>query len=159
MDFQIQITEKELFRFNLRHNYLSVQGVIGVVLSLLALFLAIRYFDPADGLRMALLIVVGLYYPLLLPLILYNRSRAAAKNTPTYQAPFLYHFGEESFTVAQGDATAEFFYKNMRRVRETGKDLTVYSDRVHAHILPKDQLGGRADALASLLKEKIGGRR
>lgn len=155
MKFQIKVGGGELFRFNIRHTYHSFSGVIGLLLSVGALAVAALTWADSDGMQKALLIFIGCYYTVLHPLMLRSRANETAKKTEMFQEPMEYEFQETGFGVRQGEAQAFYQWEQIARVIDTKKDVILYMDKVHAHILPKDQLNGRAEALTAYLQAHL----
>lgn len=155
MKLQIKVGGAELFRFNLRHTYRSVTGMIGLALSVGALVLAAVTWGSTEGYQTALLLCIGLYYTVLHPWMLRSRSYATAKNQPMFQEPMNYEFQEDSFTVEQGEAKASYLWDDVMKVVDTKKDFILYMDKVHAHILPKDQMEGRDKELGDFLRKNL----
>ena len=155
MKFQIKVGGAELFRFNLRHTYHSLSGLVGLALSIGALILAAITWDQNAGYQMAILIFIGCYYTVLHPWMLRTRAYSTAKNQEMFMEPMEYEFQEEGFFVRQKEAEAFYKWEDIARAISTKKDLILYTDKVHAHILPKAQMDGRQEQVISLLKEKL----
>lgn len=153
MKYTIQIRGNDLFRFNMQHRYRSVSGVMQVVLCVLAAFLGlITLFQENNNLAYSIMLFVLAAFGAIEPFMLKKRCEAAAKG-PHFATPLEYEFTEKGIVLTQGEATQKHEWKQVLKVRETKTMLLVYMDKIHALILPKDQLNGETEELKRFIQE------
>lgn len=62
---------------------------------------------------------------------------------------------EEKITSSQKGEKADLPWEQIYKVVETKSNILVYSSRINAFVLPKDQMGGEYDNFRGILKEKL----
>jgi hypothetical protein len=157
MRFEIQVEAKDLFRFNMYHIYHTFSGVLGMVISIAALVGAVLTYGTVNTTYTVALLLVGCMYTLIHPFSVYSKCKATAKSK-TYAQPFEYVFGEDGFSVTQGDQHVDYKWESIARVKKAGSNIMIYMDKIHAHILPAEKLDGRAQELLTFIGEHTAGR-
>lgn len=155
MKYTIQVRGRDLYKFNLNHQYRSFQGVIQI--SLFVMLFAVGIYALLDGsvnkgypVMMFILLVLGALQPVMLK----KRCEAAAAR-PEFSTAFTYEFSEEGFLITQGEAKRDYAWKEVLKLMETKSALLIYMDKVHALILPKDQLNGEAETLRQFIETHV----
>ena len=151
--FSVQMTVKEMYQFTMYHVYHQASGLIGLFLSALALAnLVVSFHDLSDQGK-TIMTIVGLWFTVLEPIMMYNRSKRQVKRTKSYQKPLYYEINEKGITVSQDEESQTMEWERIRRIKDTGSQYILYSSRVHAFIFPKKCLGADAGKLGNLLRE------
>jgi len=145
--FDIKVTKKELANFLIYHNYHSMQGVIGLIISFGALVLLILRWNSLDLPQFAILVILALMFTVLTPLILIRKAAAQEKRNKTFEKPITYELGEEGFSLIQGEEHVDLEWRNVYKIVDTGRCLVLYISTVRAFIWPKSQI---ADVKAAL---------
>lgn len=144
--FQVQMTTKEVHRFSVYHSYHSFSGLIGVILSLGALFVLITQFGEMTDQSKTVLTIVAAWFLILEPIMLYVRSKNQVKFNKAYQQPLHYVVTDDGITISQGEQSQSVEWKHFVKIIATKKQYLVYSSRVNAFIFPKDALGEQCKA-------------
>ena len=93
--FSVQMTVKEMYQFTMYHVYHQASGLIGLFLSALALTnLVVSFHDLSDQGK-TIMTIVGLWFTVLEPIMMYNRSKRQVKRTKSYQKPLYYEINEK----------------------------------------------------------------
>ena len=61
----------------------------------------------------------------------------------------------EGISVTQGDADAKLMWDQVYKMVSTKNNVLVYSNRVNAYVIPRQQLGEKYCELAEIAKEKL----
>lgn len=157
--FEIHISKKDLSNFMIYHNYHSLQGAIGLLISIAALILLVVRFQDLDYVKIAVLIVVALAFTLLTPLLLMNKARAQEKRNSSFSKPIRYELFESGFGLSQGEEHVDIEWRNVYKVVDTGRSVVVYISTVRAFIWPKEQLGSSYAKVLAVLKEHLESRK
>ena len=79
------------------------------------------------------------------------------KTSPSYKQPLVYTFGDDGIGVSQGEEHMELEWKGVYRLLMTKYMLAVYTNRMHAFVIPLDQLGDdKGKILASVVNFTAG---
>ena len=74
IEFDVELTAKDLYRFSMRHTYSGVSGIFGVVISLACwIILAVR-FGALDTTAKLALFIIGCLFTIVQPVMLYGKS-------------------------------------------------------------------------------------
>ena len=90
-----------------------------------------------------------------IPVTLWLRAKQSIKASPVLSQSLHYCVDEEGFTVTQGEASGVLGWKQIYKMVATKQLVLVYSGRLNAYIIPREQLGDRYVTLAKLAREKL----
>lgn len=161
MKFDIKITDKDMYRFNLYHTYHTFNGIISVVVGIfvfVVLFFVRERLTPTDVL---LYIVLGVALLLYSPITLLMRSKAQVAASEVLQNTLSYEFNDDGVLVSTSvvleegaENSALLSWKDIYKIVETKGQLLIYSSRVNAYVIPKEQLGDALADLKDYIKER-----
>ena len=151
----VQITEKDIFKFQLYHNYTHMSGIIGLLVGLALIILGI--VDIATGNIPASFIwfVCGLmiwFFPLS---TMRSKAKRQVKNSDMFQHPLEYEFAENGVTTRQGELEVTNEWSAIERVVSTKQYVMFYMSRVRAIIFPKRCMGDQYDAIVEMIRAHI----
>lgn len=155
--FTIKISAEDLFYFSMCHTYSTFAGLFGTLFSVFCLIVLVATWGTVALNYTFLLAVCALLFTVWNPLTLYNKAKKRAK-TAAFAEPLTYAFDDEGIEVTQGDQTAKYGWDLVFKAKQVKHAFFIYTDPIHAFILPKAQLGGKENELAALLKEKAAGK-
>ena len=139
--FSVQMTAKEVYRFNMYHVYHSFSGLIGIGFSIIALIILLTSFSTLSEQTRAMLIIIAAWFVVFDPVILFTRSRGQAKRNKAYQQALNYEVNEAGITVSQNEEHQTIAWDNLFKIVETKTQFLVYSSKMHAFIFPKSSVG------------------
>lgn len=152
--FDISITGKDMFDYNVYHNYRHFQGIISLLLGIAMLILCAAAWMENGNISYILITgFLGIYFTILTPVKIYLKSYTQVKLTPAFMKPIRYTLSEEMLLIEQGDAKAEIPMGDIVRVRDTGKSIVLYVSAVRAYIFPKKQLDGKIDTVRDIIRK------
>ncbi len=152
ISFSVQMTVKDVYRFNMYHVYHSVSGLVGLLLSLLALGNLIISFDSLTDQGKTIMTIVALWFTVLEPIMVYRRAKKQVKQIKSYHKPLHYTIGEQGITVSQDEESQTMEWNRLRRIVKTRQQILIYSSRVHAFIFPRTAWQDQEQKMQSLLK-------
>ena len=159
ISFDIKVTKKELANFMLYHNYHSLQGIIGLIISFGALVLLILRWDTLEIAQFALLVLLTLMFTVISPVILVRKASAQEKRNKSFEKPITYELGEEGFSLIQGEERVDLEWLNVYKIVDTGKSLVLYISTVRAFIWPKAQIKDVRAALDDMIATHVESRK
>ena len=151
--FQIKIRVKDLYRFLMYYNYKSIGGVVGVLISVVSFgYLLISFQGNSNGTNL-LLLVVGLLFTVIQPLMLLQKSAMQATQNPGFRNPLEYEIGEQGVVIRQSAEEVSVPWENIVSIVETKKQILVYTSRVNACIWPKDQFAEQQQGIKQIIAQ------
>ena len=161
MKFEIKITDKDMFRFNLYHTYHTFNGIISVVVGIFVFVVCYFVRDRLQPTDVILYIALGLALLLYSPITLFMRSKAQVAASEVLQNPLFYEFNDDGVLVStkvtqeEGASNSALLpWKDVYKIVETKTQLLVYSSRVNAYVIPLVQLGPDLKELKNYIKER-----
>lgn len=155
VEFDVKLTAKDMFRFNMYHTYTSFQGIITVFLGVCMLALGIMSAGKADTLYVLLYFLFGVVFLCHTPFNLYASSKLRMAKSDTLSETMHYSFDEEGIEVSIGTEKAKMMWKQVYKIVQTKTNLLVYSSRRNAYILPLSEVGDNYGALVALIRQQV----
>lgn len=151
--FSVQMTWKEIYKFTMYHTYHSFAGILGLVLSIMALANLILSFDKLSDQGKTIMTIVAAWFLIFEPLRMLMRSKSQMKLSKAYKKPLNYIVNEEGITVSQDEESQTIEWKQLFKIVETKSQFLVYSNRINSFIFPKSSLEGQVDDLGNAMAE------
>ena len=159
LTFDVKVTAKDLYRYNMRNAYTSFQGILSIICAALVVFVFVWKFDALNVPYIILFIVLALAFLLYIPISLWIRSNQIVKTSDVFKEPLTFVFGDESIAVTSPIMTeadeVNLPYNDVFRVTKTSKDILIYTNRVSAYIIPREQVTALESQLLEMLKSKV----
>lgn len=155
IEFDITLTPKDMYRFNMYQTYTGFQGWFSVIISVFLFVVAGLTFGEVTGTRTLLYVLLGILFLIYMPVTLYLRSKHNIAVSEVLKHPLHFSVGEKGFTVSQKEESAELPWEQIYKMVGTKSNVLVYSSRINAYIIPRAQLGDKYADLAELGKEKL----
>ena len=151
--FSVQMKWKEIYKFTMYHTYHSFAGILGVLLSIMALANLIISFDKLSDQSKTIMTIVAAWFLIFEPVRMLIRSKNQMKLSKAYKKPLNYTINEEGITVSQDEESQTIEWKQLFKIVETKSQFLVYSNRINSFIFPKSSLEGQADELGTVMAE------
>lgn len=153
----VNMTFPALFSYVMNTNYRSASGVMGLVLSFGSILLLILNGKNMSGGQVAVFVIVALMFTVINPLSLAFKTFRQLKTSPSYKKPLIYTFSDDGIGISQGEEHVDLAWKNVNRLMMTKYMLAVYTSRMHAFVIPLEQLGDdKGKILASVVNFTAG---
>lgn len=154
--FNIKLTVKDLYKFNLRQVYRGLQGFLSILLPVLLFaygIMGIGKMQPVYTLLYMGLALVFLFY---VPVSLWLRVKKLLANPENVLAGSLsYTFSEEGIQVSVPEESVSVEWAQIYRIVQTNSLLLIYTNRMHAYVIPLEQIGDHFDELSRLAHKKL----
>ena len=151
INFSVQMTWKEIYRFTIYHMYHSFAGIFGVVLSIMALVNLITSFDKMSDQSRTIMTIVAAWFLVFEPLRMLARSKSQMKLVKAYKKPLDYTVNADGVTVSQDEQSQTIEWEKLYRIVETKSQFLVYSNRINSFIFPKSCMEGKEQELGDAL--------
>ena len=155
IEFDVKMDARSLSGFVIRHNYMRPGGIIGVILSVAAIVALIIRWDAWTGIQKCLLVILALLFLVFQPLMLLQKANTQLRSG-VFEVPMHYEFGEESFSISQGEKKEEFDYVDIRKAVLRKKVMYLYMTTVSAFIIPRSQCEDVFDTVKEMVREGRG---
>ena len=126
LEFDVHVDANALYDYMLRHTFTKAAGILGSTAG-------------------ALGSVVGMM------------QRRAQKQAllPVFKEPLHYKMTEEGVEVSQKETQQFQKWEDMYRAVSTGKSLILYTDKIHASIFPRKDLGEKQSAVIAMISSHM----
>lgn len=159
IEFDITLTPKDMYRFNMYQTYTGFQGWFSILISILIFVVAGLTRGDVETMYTVIYVLFGAVFLFYMPVTLLLRSKHSLASSEVLSRPLHYAVGEDGFAVSQGDAAAELPWDGIYKLAVTKKNVLVYSSRTNAYVIPREQIKEQYETLAELAKKKLPGYR
>lgn len=140
--FDIRLQAKDLYAFNLYQNYFGgLSGVFSVIIGILFLVMAGNAFQKGQYGYTAIYVLASIAVIGYTPILLRGRARIAIATNESLSSVLHYEIDEKAIHVKQKDEAADLPWGDVYKVVSTRSVVLIYTNRINAYIIPKDQLG------------------
>lgn len=155
MTFEVKVRTKDLFGFTMYHAYSGLMGKIWVIFSIFCLAAAVWTWEDVSLQGTLVLVVLGLLFTVVNPLMLYYKCVRRVMKTPAYRKPFRYIFTKDGFSVSQGEQMGKISWMDLFQIVCTKKAVYLCPDPLHAQIISLEQLGEQQEKLKEFLRTQV----
>ena len=147
LEFDVKVTEKDLYSFNIEQAYKGSQGVISLLFAVLLAAAAVLSAQKGNTEYVVLYIIVGILVLLYVPFSLKGRVKMIMKTNEVFSKPLHFAVDEKHINVSQGEEMAQLPWEQVYRFVANDKRILIFSNRKNAYILSKEQLGDSYEPL------------
>lgn len=158
-EFEVTISDKDMFRFNIYHAYHGFQGIIATLVGAWVLVMAGLTYGRVSMWNTILYLVFGILFLVYVPGNLYLRSKKQISSSDVLKNALKYRIDDAGVHVSQGEQTADLEWKQIYKMVSTKSQVLIYSSRVNAYIIPKEAIGGQYEAVLGLAISHLEGYR
>ena len=159
LKFDVKMTAKDLYKYNLRNAYTGMQGILSILFAILVIFVFIWKFDALTLVYKLLFIALAVAFLVYIPISLYLRTKQVMANTPVFKEPLTFIMEDEQIRIESlvevEDAQGVLPWEDVYRVTKTSSQILIYTNRVSAYIIPRDQIADVEPQLIEILKAKV----
>ena len=138
-EFDVELTTSDLYRFSMRHSYLSISGLFGVFISVGSLLYLAFCYSTLDKTACMALAIIGCLFTVVQPVMLYTKSRAQVQRNKNINAPLHYVISEEGILVRQGEEEGTVEWEEVQKKIVTSNAMYLYMSPIRAFIFPNAQ--------------------
>lgn len=158
-EFDITLESRDLYRFTLHHTYTGAQGILSVVVAILAFAAAAATRGTVSPAYTVVYILFGILFLVYLPLSLYLKTMQQFKTAETFRRPLHYCLDDTGVHTSQGDAQADLPWEQIYRIVATKNNLLIYSTRINAYVIPREQIREEYAQIRTLAEAHLPGYR
>ncbi len=158
-EFEVTITDKDMYRFNLYHAYHGFQGIAATMVGMWVFLMAAVTFGKLAVINTVLYLVFGTVLLFYVPASLYLRSKRQIAVSNVLKQPLHYRFDDVGVHVSQDGQTADLEWKQIYKMVSTKSNLLVYSSRVNAYVIPRDAIREEYPTIVGLAVNHLEGYR
>lgn len=152
--FEVSITGKDMFDYNIYHNYRHFQGILSFFLGVVMLVISVMSHKAGAQLSYVLITgFLGLWFTVVTPLRIWLKSYQQVKLTPSFRKPICYTLTEKELIIEQDGAEAALKLEGAPKVVDTGKSIVLYVSSVRAYIFPKRELGDKLPEVVEIFRK------
>lgn len=156
VSFDIKLTTKDLYKFNMMQAYSGMQGFLSILLPILVFAYAVSSLGKVSLASTAVYAGLGIMFLLYVPVSLWMRVKKIMNDPGNAISKTLhYDFEEEVIRVSVENEQVEFKWENIFQMKSTKDMVLVYTNRINAYILPKEQLGEAYSQLSELAHKRL----
>jgi hypothetical protein len=152
--FKIYLNEKNIFEFSMYHTYVSILGVLGVLISLSSFVCAIISIGRSSVTNTALLFLVGLMFTVIQPGMIYLRSKSQSKKNKSVGAYIEYTFDENEIFITDGNLQDAINWESVIKIRNTRNLILLYTGYTTAFIIPRKCIENEFEGFKTLVNKK-----
>ena len=115
INFDVDLGTGDLYSFMMHHTYSGMSGIFGIIISVGSLVICAIKFRELDTTAIAALIIIGLIFTVIQPLMLYKKAFMQVKRNKNINAKLHYTLAEEGITVSQGENEAQVKWYEVRK--------------------------------------------
>lgn len=158
-EFDIKLSVKDMYRFSMYHTYSGIHGIASVIIAVLVFLVAAKTYGSVEMMYTVLYILFGILFLIYMPFSLYLRAKRQLASSEVFKEALHFTVTEEKITSSQKGESADLPWEQIYKVVETKSNILVYSSRINAFVLPKEQIGGEYEILRGLMEKKLPGYR
>lgn len=149
-EFDITLDSRDMYRFSMHHAYTGSQGILSIIIAALCFFAAVKTRGSIEVTYTILYAVFGVVILFYLPVQLYLRSKRQILTSEVLRRALHYRVDEEGIHTSQDGASADLPWDAVYKMIFARHNVLVYSSRINAFIIPKDQISGEYETLVQL---------
>ncbi|MBE5936356.1 MAG: YcxB family protein [Lachnospiraceae bacterium] len=155
IEISVKLKTRHMYEFQMRHYYLSAQGVLAVLFSVAVFVYYLISHKTNDQMTNLLLIFGALLFTVIYPFHMWQRSIQLVKLSPVLSKALNYTFTSEGILISQDNDDVLFPWEDIKKVIETRRLLLVYSSPKNGYILPKSQYKEQCDSIKTMIKREV----
>ncbi len=151
---KVRTKAKDLYVFMLYHTYTSFNGLFGLLCGILCLVAGLGFAERL-GTWFLIADVIGVWYTVGTPFILYTKALKQAKRSIVFKNDIIYFMDSTGFNVKVAQESVRAEWSSVTKVVSVFNRIYIYMGRNNAHILPIEQLEGQLEDVVSLIKASV----
>lgn len=156
VSFSTQVTEQDLYKFNIHHAYTSRQGIFSILVAVLILATWIMRFETLSQVYMILYPVVAMLFLFYIPFNLKLRAKQQSLQD-VFSHPLNYNLSDSGIKITSpvADEPVDLPWEYIYKIVTWKQYLLVYTNRVNAYIIPKADIESSYDSVVTIIKNNV----
>lgn len=155
VSFDIKLQPKDLFRFNMYQTYTTSQGPTSIILAIVVIVMSVVSFRGGEIGYGVLYVAAAILFVVYIPASLWSRAKATLKKNAVLSGNLHYQVSEKGIEVFQGEDSGLLPWDSIYKMVSNKKQILIYSNRINAYIIPREQLQDKYDALKEIARKQL----
>lgn len=155
IEFDVNLTERDMYRFSMYHNYTGFQGIFSILIAIAAFAAAVVTRGEVSPAYTALYVLFGIAFLVYVPFSLKLSTKRQFKLSEQLRNTLHYTVDEKGVTVSQNGESATLPWKQVYKITATKHNVLIYSTRINAYIVPRSSLGDQYEPLKEIAKRNL----
>ncbi|MGN0395993.1 MAG: YcxB family protein [Coprococcus sp.] len=138
--FDVKMNKKAMKSFLFYHNYANIGGILGIVVSIMAIALFIWKMNILGIIVDGILLLIGLLFTVIKPVMIIIQTGNIMRNEMCYKSAISYTFDNEGVVIVQENEKEFLPWTKVKKVALTDCMLALYDTKSHAFIIPLEEL-------------------
>lgn len=149
-EFDVCMRADDVFAFNIKQQLSGFKGLFNLAINVIVILCLVLNWENYETTAILLLFLILFLFDVYTPVTLYLRSKNQASDKVTIH----YVVTEAGVTISRAGESLELLWGHFQKFQTSRKRIYVYTSRVTAFVLPKEQVGNEAwDFLIEQLKK------
>lgn len=159
LEFDVKVDAQDMYRFNLRHVYSTLQGWVSIIIGLFLIAVAAYSWENLSASNKGIYVGAGLLMIIYMPFNLKMKSTQVVKANEELYSSLHFVFDDEKGIVASSKASPEdeaalpwdYIYK----IKCSKDAMYIYSNKINAYIIPRACVADKESELKEMLKKNV----
>ena len=125
-EFDVNISEKNMFVFLFNNTYRRITGIIWIIFSIVIIGVTVYTWGDVKIQNSVLMILLASLYTVINPLMLYSRARKQVRNNDYFANVLHYVVDEEGVKVSQNGQNAQVKWDEVWKIVRYGNEIAAY---------------------------------
>lgn len=157
-EFDVNISEKNMFVFLFNNTYRRMTGIIWIIFSIVIIGVTVYTWGDVKIQNSILIILLASLYTVINPLMLYSRARKQVRNNDYFANVLHYVVDEEGVKVSQNGQNASVKWDEVWKIVRYGSEIAAYVSTDRAFIWPMESIKDNYNDIVQMAEEHIGKR-
>ena len=155
VSFEVKLRPEDLYRFNMYQTYTGMQGILSIVIAAVVFVMAAITGHSGSISYMFLYIFIGMMVLFYIPVTLWTRAKHTIRTNEVLANPLRFTLTDKAICVTQADQSGELPWDQIYKMISNRKQVLIYSNRINAYIIPRDQIEAQYQQIAEITKAKL----
>lgn len=155
VSFDIQLQPKDLFRFNMYQTYTTTQGPTSIILAIVVIVMSVVSFRSGEIGYGLLYVAAAVLFIVYIPASLWTRAKATMKKNEVLAGKLHYQISQKGIEVFSGEESGLLPWDSIYKMISNKNQVLIYSNRVNAYIIPREQLGDKYEVLKEIARKQL----
>lgn len=155
IEFDVKLTDKDMYRFNMYHAYTGFQGIFATVIGIAVFVVAIMTAGKVERTYTLLYLGFGIVFLIYMPVSLLMRSKRQMLTSEVLKDTLHFKLDDAGVHVSQKGQTGDLPWNQIYKMVSTKSNLLIYSSRINAYVVPKHFIEEQYGEISKLASEKL----
>ena len=153
--FDVQLQPVDLYRFNMRQNYTTVQGPLSIVMAVVMAVSSVMNFQKCEYGYGMVYLLAALLFLVYIPFSLWGRAKKTLRTNEVLAGKLHYEVTSAGIQVTSGEDKGLLEWKMVYKVISDRRYVYVYSNRINAYIIPREQMQDAYQQFKSIAQDNL----